>query len=102
MPESLPPVALFALIESGLDTSNQAAIAKRIGISRSLYGMWRSGKFNLSSWQLLQIHDLFKLDWSDVIAALRDQYPPEVIAEIKAKYLTPEFDKKVKKKGKKV
>lgn len=99
-PRSDPPIALFALVENKLDDTSQASIGRKLGISRALYGMWRTGKFNLSSWQLLQVHDVFDLRWSDVVAALRNQYPPEVIEELKSKYLTPELNKK--KKGKKV
>jgi hypothetical protein len=103
-PRSDPPNALFGLIEDKLGNPPTAQIARTLGISRALYGMWRVGKFSLSVWQLLELHDLFDLDWDEILIAIRKQYPPEVIAEIKARYITPESKKvkKVKNKGKKV
>ena len=87
-PQLRPGVALFELIEASCNLRSQAAIAKKIGVSRSLYGLWRSGNHALPAWRIVQLADLFRLSPAKVIAALRDQYPPHVLAEITAQYLT--------------
>lgn len=87
-PQLRPAVALFELIEASCNLRSQAAIADKIGVSRSLYGMWRCGDHALPGWRIVQLVDLFKLSPTKVIAALRTQYPPSVLAEITAQYLT--------------
>ncbi len=89
-PQPNAPVALFELIEASTKLKSQAAIARKIGVSRSLYGLWRGGGHALPAWRIVQLVDLFKLSPTKVVAALRTQYPASVLAEITAQYLTPE------------
>jgi transcriptional regulator with XRE-family HTH domain len=89
-PHPNKPVALFELIESTTRLKSQAAIARKIGVSRSLYGLWRTGRYTLPAWRIVQLADLFNLTPAKVMGALKTQYPEEILAEIAAEYLTPE------------
>ncbi len=85
-----PAVPLFELLESRTRLKTQAAIARKIGVSRALYGMWRSGRHPVPAWRIIQIVDLFKLPPTKVVKALRAQYPESVIVELAAQFLTSE------------
>lgn len=85
--------SLLKYVES-LEKISQAAAARRLGVSRALYGQWRSGQIDLKGWQILAIKEEFGLSWERVYNLLREQYPSAEIALLMREYWSPARSRK--------